>query len=79
MLMAQRGDLIELNGLPCVIIALAGESIGDEQVPEEHVAVWYGDIEPTPTWEEGTGNVKTKVWTVPLEYCMPGQVPTVLH
>jgi hypothetical protein len=76
---AQRGDLVELNGLPCVIIALAGEFIGDEEIPEEHVALWYGDNEAKPTWEGGRKGVKTEVWTVPLEYVEPGQVPTVLH
>ena len=79
MLTARRGDLVQLNGQPCVIVALAGEFIGDEEVPEEHVALWYGDAEAKPTWEGGATNVPTEVWTVPLEYVEPGPVPTVLH
>jgi hypothetical protein len=79
MIDAKRGDLVELNGLPCVIVGLAGEYFGEEEVPEEHVAVWYGDIKPKPTWEGGLGNVQTEVYTVPIDCLEPGQVPTVRH
>ena len=73
-----RGDLVELNGIPCVIIALAGERVGLEQVPEDHVAVWYGHTSVTLAGE-GTSRLKPEVWTVPLEYIGQGQVPTVKH
>jgi len=79
MLTVQRGDLVELKGRPGVVVALAGEVIGAAEVPEEHVAVWYGDGEAKPTWKGGTANVPTEVWTVPLEYLEPGPAPTVLH
>lgn len=79
MLEAKRGDLVELNGLPCVIVGLAGECVGETLVPEEHVAVWYGAADATPTAEAATGRAPTEVWTVPLEYVEPGHVPTVRH
>ena len=79
MINAKKGDLVELNGLPCVIVGMAGECFGDEEVPEEHVALWYGDTEPKPTWEGGTGKVKTVVFTVPIDCLEPGQVPRVRH
>lgn len=75
---ASRGDLVELNGVPCVIVALAGEQVGMEQVPEDHVALWYGNAGVTPI-EEGPGQLPPEVWTVPLESIEKGQVPTVRH
>jgi hypothetical protein len=71
--------MVEIGGHPCVIVALAGEFIGIDKVPEEHVAVWFGDTIPKKPWEARLGDVKTKVRTVPLEYCVPGQVPSVYH
>jgi hypothetical protein len=79
MLDAKRGDLVELNGLPCVIVGLAGEYLGEALVPEDHVALWYGAAEVTPTAKGEPGRVPTEVWTVPLEYVELGQVPTVRH
>ena len=75
---ASRGDLVELNGVPCVIVALAGELVGMDQVPEDHVALWYGNTGLTTMGEE-SGRVNPEVWTVPLEYVEKGQVPTLRH
>ncbi|HEX8656742.1 MAG TPA: hypothetical protein VF690_04380 [Hymenobacter sp.] len=79
MLAAKRGDLVELHGLPGVIVGLAGEYVGDSLIPEDHVALWYGAPHATATGDKTTGWGPTEVWTVPLEYVEPGQVPTVRH
>ena len=79
MLEAKRGDLVELHGLPGVIVGLAGEYVGDSLIPEDHVALWCGVPNATATREGATGRGPTEVWTVPLEFVEPGQVPTVRH
>ena len=79
MLEVKRGDLVELNSLPGVIVGLAGEHVGDSLLPEDHVALWYGVPDATATGDGTTSRGSTEVWAVPLEYVEPGQVPTVRH
>jgi hypothetical protein len=73
-----RGDLVEVDGTPCVVVALAGEPVGPEHVPEDHVALWFGNP-VVQLREEATTQGKPEVWTVPLEYVQQGQVPVVRH
>ena len=35
----KRGDLVELDGLLAVVVGVEG----DPDIPEDHVAVWFGD------------------------------------
>ena len=35
----KRGDLVELDGLLAVVVGVEG----DPDVPEDHLAVWFGD------------------------------------
>jgi hypothetical protein len=78
MLEVKRGSFVKLNGALCVVIGLAGETVGAESVPEDHVAVWYGEHESTRL-QEGALEVAPEVWTVPLEYLGIGPAPTVRH
>jgi hypothetical protein len=81
--MLRRGDLVEVDGLLAVIVGLPGEIIGtshgDEQVPDDHVALWYGE----PRTERISGGGKCDsvpdVWTVPSGYCQAASKPMLRH
>jgi len=61
-----RGDFVTLNGKPCVVTAIAG----DQNVPEDHLAVWYGSVDDIGCPE---------VWTVPAEYFEALTQPLAYH
>lgn len=64
----KRGDLVVLNGKLAAVVAVGG----DPNVPEDHVALWYG--------VEAAGNAGNPViWTVPEEYCSLAPNPEFRH
>lgn len=71
----KKGDFAELDGVPCVVVGV----YGDEDVPEDHIAVWFGDPVVISKSKGGKGNVIPEVWTVPEEYFEPGQPPNIRH
>ncbi|MBJ6108342.1 hypothetical protein JAO73_04925 [Hymenobacter sp. BT523] len=73
----QVGDFLEFDGLLCIVVALAGR-YGDEDIPEEHIAVWFGGNDPAgkPVEEE---RFKPAIWTIPQEYFKKTPRPEVLH
>lgn len=52
----RRGDFVRVGEQVGVVTHLAGEGA----VPEEHVAVWYGEV----------ADREPQVRTVPAEYCV---------
>ena len=64
MIQWKRGDLVELDGLLAVVVGIDG----DPNVPEEHVALWFGDPRCVRRSEGGSGGLQPEVWTVPAEY-----------
>lgn len=61
------GDFVILNGNTCVVVGVDG----DAGVPEDHVALWYGEVEL-----DGS----PIVWTVPAEYVGKlDRAPTYRH
>ena len=82
-MMLRRGDLVEIDGILAVVIGLAGETVetadGGELVPDDHVALWFGE-----PWEErssrgGKGGAIPEIWTVPLEFCWAASKPAPRH
>jgi hypothetical protein len=57
-----RGAFVELDGLLAVVVGLPG----DDNVPDEHAALWFGDPPTTRRSEGGSGGARPEVWTVPL-------------
>ena len=53
--MLNRGDLVQVGNDVGVVTHLSG----DDEVPEEHLGIWYGRV------EDG----KPKIRTVPADYC----------
>ncbi len=71
----RRGDFVELDGLPAVVVGTEE----DPEVPEGHVTLWFGEPRGKRLSEGGTGGLRPEVWTVPAECCAPGQPPIVRH
>ena len=73
--MFQNGDFVEIDGLLAVVVGLAGE----QDVPEGHVALWFGEPQGRRLSEGGPGGLVPVVWTVPVDYCRPAKAPDVRH
>lgn len=58
-----RGDLVELDGLLAVVVGAEG----DPDVPEGHIAVWFGDPRCVRKSQGGPGGQRPELWTVPVE------------
>jgi hypothetical protein len=52
------GSLVMINDSIASVIALSGEKIADDIIPEDHIAIW-------------NGLNSTEVKTIPVEYCLP--------
>ena len=69
------GQFVEHDGLLAVIVGTPEEG----GAPEDHLTLWYGEPNATRSSEGGSGPLRPEVWTVPLEYCTPAQIPVVRH
>ena len=69
------GDLVELDGLLAVVVGV----VGDLNVPEDHVAVWFGDPRCKRKSEGGAGGKQPEIWTVPAGYLVAAAPPIWKH
>jgi len=69
------GQFVECDGLIAVIVGTSR----DGGAPEDHLALWYGEPRGRRVSEGGSGGLRPEVWTVPVEFCLPAQTPTVHH
>jgi hypothetical protein len=70
----KRGDLVELGGRLAVVVGVEG----DPNVPEGHIAAWFGDPRSEPK-SQGAGGKQPEVWTVPAEYFVAAAPPVWKH
>ena len=63
----EKGDLVLLGERLCVVVGTAG----DEGVPEDHLAVWFGPADG--------GGTAPEVYTVPADYFEKAPPPVVKH
>jgi hypothetical protein len=75
------GEILDLDGSHCVVVGLGGQILSGEEVPEEHIAVWFGEIATTISQEsnEAAEQSRIQVRTVPEEYFKKGPEPLVAH
>jgi hypothetical protein len=71
----ERGELVELDGLLAAVVGTDRE----DWVPEDHVALWFGDPQGVRKSQGGPGGLIPEVWTVPAEYCSAARAPDVCH
>jgi hypothetical protein len=70
-----RGDIVELDGLLAVVVGVEG----DPNVPEDHLAVWFGDPQCKRISQGGKGRANPEVYTVPTEYFSLANEPVYKH
>ena len=70
-----RGDWVEMDGLLGVVVAIEG----DPEVPEDHVAVWFGDPRGKRLSQGGIGGQRPEVWTVPVDCIVAAARPIYRH
>ncbi|MDQ2745761.1 MAG: hypothetical protein M3T96_00670 [Acidobacteriota bacterium] len=73
--MFQLGNFVEFDGLLAVVVGLAGEG----NIPENHLAIWFGEPQRKRISQGGNGDLVPIVWTVPAEYCVPAKSPELRH
>ena len=62
------GDMLSLDGDPCVVVGLSRQMLGEAAVPEEHIAVWFGvDSLKNQGATHGQAKDRIEVRTVPEE------------
>jgi hypothetical protein len=71
----ERGQFVEKDGLLAVVVGISG----DKDVPDEHLALWFGDPFSKRISEGGSGGRSPEVWTVPAEYCTAASAPVIRH
>jgi len=71
----RKGEFVQFDGMPAVVVGIDS----DDDVPEEHVTLWFGEPKATRVSEGGSGSVQAEVWTVPEYYCEKGIEPKVNH
>lgn len=64
---AKKGDFVEIDGLMTVVVATSE----NENVPDGHLAVWYGSPTARRISDGGGGGMIPEAWIVPAEYCLP--------
>ena len=69
------GAFVEFDGLLAVVVGLSGEN----GVPDDHLAVWFGEPHGERKSEGGEGNLIPIIRTVPTEYCLPVKLPITQH
>ena len=71
----KKGDFVEMDGLLAMVVATDIE----DAIPEEHLAIWFGD--PNAKRKSDTEYVQNspEVWTVPEELCNKGLEPVFKH
>ena len=71
----RRGDLVELDGLLGVVTGIEG----DPGVPEDHVAVWFGEPRCQRISQGGSGGHRPEIWTVPEEHFVAAAPAIIKH
>ena len=71
----QRGQLVEIDGLLAAVVG----TDEDSWVPEDHVALWFGDPRAARKSQGGPGGLRPEVWTVPADCCICALAPVVRH
>ena len=66
-----KGDFVRIDGINAVVVA----NEEDENIPEDHVAVFFGSGLSKRESEGGTGNDRPDVWIIPVDLCEDGLEP----
>jgi len=70
-----KGDFVRIDGINAVVVG----TDEDENIPEDHIAVFFGSEITKRESEGGTGNGRPQVWIVPIDLCEDGLEPEYLE
>ncbi len=71
----EKGDFVIFDGVLAVIVGTET----DQDVPEGHVALWYGHDKEQQTVTSKPEASRPETWTVPQEYCQSAKRPKIQH
>jgi hypothetical protein len=66
-----KGDFVRIDGINAVVVA----NEEDENIPHDHIAVFFGSEFAKRESEGGQGNGNPEVWIVPIDVCEDGLEP----
>jgi len=66
-----KGDFVRIDGINAVVVATEE----DEDIPQDHIAVFFGSEIAKRESEGGSGNGNPLVWIVPIDLCEDGLDP----
>lgn len=70
-----KGDFVRIDGINAVVVA----NEEDENIPADHIAVFFGSGIARRESEGGEGNPNPQVWIVPIDICEDGLEPEYLE
>ncbi|MBL7968528.1 MAG: hypothetical protein JNK09_16095 [Prolixibacteraceae bacterium] len=70
-LIFSKGDFVRIDGINAVVVGTEE----DENIPHEHIAVFFGSEIAKRESEGGEGNSNPVVWIVPIDICEDGLEP----
>jgi hypothetical protein len=71
----KKGEFVQFDGLPAVVVGIEGEN----DIPDGHVALWFGEPDAKRESQGGSGNIRPQIWIVPEELCNEGIHPEMKH
>ena len=70
-----KGDFVRIDGINAVVVG----TDEDENIPPDHIAVFFGSEIAKRESEGGNGNGQPQVWIVPIDLCEDGLEPEYLE
>ncbi|HAH24123.1 MAG TPA: hypothetical protein DCL77_10265 [Prolixibacteraceae bacterium] len=70
-----KGDFVRIDGINAVVVG----TDEDDNIPEDHIAVFFGSAIAKRESEGGLGNPAPQVWIVPIDLCEDGLEPEYLE
>ncbi len=71
----RRGDFVSFDNLLAVVVGVEG----DPDVPEDHVALWFGEPADERASHGGSHGLRPVMRTVPVGYCSAALEPEIRH
>ena len=66
-----KGDFVRVDGINAVVVGTEE----DEDIPHNHIAIFFGSEIARRESEGGEGNGRPVVWIVPIDVCEDGLEP----
>ena len=66
-----KGDFVRIDGINAVVVG----TDEDENIPQDHIAVFFGSGLAKRESEGGEGNGQPEVWIIPIDVCEDGLEP----